>query len=58
MIHMKKKGFGYKLKKYRVLLLMLAPAVLYIMLFSYVPMVGALMAFKDYNYADGIFHSP
>lgn len=55
---MKKKGFGYKLKKYRVLLLMLTPAVLYIVLFSYVPMVGALMAFKDYNYADGIFHSP
>ena len=37
---------------------MLTPAVLYIVLFSYVPMVGALMAFKDYNYADGIFHSP
>lgn len=58
MTHMKKKGFVFKLGKYRVLLLMLLPAVLYTLLFSYLPMVGTLMAFKDYNYADGIFHSP
>lgn len=57
-MHMKKKGFGYKVKKYRVLLFMLLPAVLYTLLFAYLPMVGTLMAFKDYNYADGIFHSP
>ena len=57
-MHMKKEGFGYKVKKYRILLLMLLPAVLYTLLFAYLPMVGALMAFKDYNYADGIFHSP
>ena len=28
-MHMKKEGFGYKVKKYRILLLMLLPAVLY-----------------------------
>ena len=55
---MNKKGFVFKLKKYRVLLIMLLPAVLYVLLFSYLPMVGTLMAFKDYNYADGIFNSP
>lgn len=55
---MNKKSFVFKLRKYRVLLIMLIPAVLYVLLFSYLPMVGTLMAFKDYNYADGIFNSP
>jgi putative aldouronate transport system permease protein len=37
---------------------MLAPAVFYTLLFSYLPMVGIVLAFKNYNYADGIFKSP
>lgn len=55
---MSKKGFCHKLKKYRGLLLMLLPATLYTILFSYIPMGGVVLAFKDYNYADGIFGSP
>ena len=33
----------------------LIPAVLYVMLFNYIPMAGIVLAFKKYNYVDGIF---
>jgi putative aldouronate transport system permease protein len=52
------KVFYKKLYKYRVFLLMLAPAVIYTLIFSYYPMAGIVMAFKKYNYADGIWGSP
>lgn len=55
---MKKGGFLHKVYKYRVFLLMLMPAVIYTLIFAYVPMVGILMAFKKYSYAGGIFNSP
>ncbi len=59
---MKKKrgisGFFKKLYKYRVYLLMLAPAVIYTLIFSYYPMTGIVLAFKKYNYAGGIWGSP
>ncbi|NLK74915.1 MAG: sugar ABC transporter permease [Clostridiales bacterium] len=54
----KKHGFLYKVKKYRVFLLMLLPAVVYTLVFSYAPMVGVILAFKKYTYAGGIFNSP
>lgn len=52
------KNFLRKLFKYRVYLLMLAPAVIYTLLFAYYPMTGIVMAFKKYNYAGGIWGSP
>jgi len=58
---MKKGGFKKffkKLHKYRVYLLMLAPAVIYTLIFAYYPMAGIVMAFKKYNYAGGIWGSP
>ncbi|GHV07262.1 sugar ABC transporter permease [Spirochaetia bacterium] len=55
---MKKTGFFGLLVKYRIFLLMLLPAVLYTVLFAYLPMAGIVMAFKKYNYAGGIFNSP
>ncbi|OBR65503.1 sugar ABC transporter permease [Paenibacillus oryzae] len=55
---MSKSGFWHDVKKYRALLLMLAPAVLFFLLFAYVPMAGIVLAFKQYNYSDGIFASP
>ena len=57
-IQPKKTGFFRELYKRRVLLLMLLPAVVLVFIFSYVPMAGALLAFKKYNYRDGIFGSP
>lgn len=55
---MNRRGFWGHVIKYRTLLLMLAPAVLFFLLFAYVPMAGIVLAFKQYNYAGGIFGSP
>lgn len=49
--------FFQKVKKYRVLLLMCLPAVLFFLAFSYAPMPGIWVAFVKYNYRDGIFGS-
>ena len=50
--------FLKKLYKYRMYLLMLSPAVIYTLVFSYYPMAGVVMAFKKYNYQGGIWGSP
>ena len=52
------KEFLKELKKSRTLLLMLAPAVIIIFIFAYLPMGGMVLAFKQYNYRDGIRGSP
>ena len=44
-----------KNKSYLVLSL---PAVLYFFLFSYIPLFGIIVAFKDFNVKDGILFSP
>lgn len=41
-----------------MLLLMLAPAVIYVIVFNYAPMTGIVLAFKKYQYAGGIYGSP
>lgn len=55
---MNRHGFWRDVVKHRTLLLMLAPAVLFFILFAYVPMAGIVLAFKQFNYAGGIFGSP
>lgn len=52
------RGFFKKLFKYKMYLLMLAPAVIYTLIFAYYPMTGVVLAFKKYNYAGGIWGSP
>ncbi len=42
----------------KILLLMLVPAIAYVVVFSYIPMTGIVLAFKRYNYVDGIYGSP
>ena len=37
---------------------MLIPAFTYFFIFSYLPMTGVIVAFKSYNFRDGIFGSP
>lgn len=54
---MKRHTFWSDLKNYRVLLLMLTPAVAFFLLFAYIPMAGIIIAFKRYDYAGGIFGS-
>lgn len=56
----KKNGemtFIQKVVKYRVLLLMCLPAIVFFFLFNYVPLPGIYVAFVKYNYRDGIFGS-
>ena len=40
------------------LYLLLLPAVVILLLFTYQPMVGIVIAFKDFTPAKGIFESP
>lgn len=54
----KKNSFFRTVKKHWMLLLMLLPATLYVIIFSYIPMTGIVLAFKNYQYAGGIYHSP
>lgn len=49
--------FFQKVHKYRVLLLMCLPAVLFFFAFNYMPLPGIWVAFVKYNYRDGIFGS-
>ena len=37
---------------------MLLPALIYVIVFSYIPMTGIIMAFKKYQYNGGIYLSP
>jgi len=37
---------------------MTLPGLVYIVLFAYVPMFGLVIAFKNYNYATGLWNSP
>lgn len=45
----------WKMKKSRVLLCMLIPALAYVIIFCYLPMSGIVLAFKDFKYTLGIF---
>ena len=53
----KKTVFRIMMEK-KILLLMLVPAVVYTIIFAYLPMGGIVLAFKNFRYADGIFGSP
>lgn len=46
-IKAKKMTFGMKVKKYKNLIPFVLPAMLFALIFSYVPMTGILIAFKD-----------
>ncbi|MCM2997844.1 ABC transporter permease subunit [Paenibacillus cellulositrophicus] len=49
--------FRRQLKKYKWLLLMTLPGVIYLFINNYIPMYGVILAFKNYNYVDGIWGS-
>ena len=52
-----KMPFKKVIRKHWLLLLMLLPAVLYVIIFSYIPMSGIILAFEKYSYAGGIYGS-
>ena len=55
---MRKRTFWQQVQKNKTLLYMLLPALLYVIIFSYIPMFGITIAFKNCNYNDGIMGSP
>jgi putative aldouronate transport system permease protein len=50
-------SFLREFKRKKVLFLMIAPVLLYFIIFAYIPMPGAYIAFVDYNIGKGIFGS-
>ncbi len=51
------KRLGRDLKKYRSLYIMLLPVILYYLIFCYLPMYGAQIAFRDFSPKFGILGS-
>jgi putative aldouronate transport system permease protein len=56
----KRKGTGFlgEIKKNKAMYIMTLPGILYFIIFAYLPMVGIVIAFQDYNPIRGIFGSP
>lgn len=52
------REFSLRMWRYRYLYLMLLPALVYFAVFRFYPMLGNVIAFKDYNFRDGIWGSP
>ncbi len=58
------KEFWRKVKRQKVLLFLLLPALVYFIIFNYVPMYGVLIAFKKFRMVEGqsfitaVFTSP
>lgn len=51
-------GFIAELRKNKTLFLMIAPVLVFFVVFSYFPMVGVYYAFTNYNFDGGLFGSP
>lgn len=51
-------GVFKELYKNKVLYIMVLPAVIILFLFSYLPLSGLVIAFKDFNFVKGLFGSP
>ncbi|WP_018754486.1 ABC transporter permease [Paenibacillus terrigena] len=51
-------GFIAELRKNKILFLMIAPVLVFFVVFSYFPMVGVYYAFTNYNFDGGLFGSP
>ncbi len=54
----KKKGFFFNIRKYNGAYLMILPAIVLTIIFSYLPMYGIVMAFKNFHPVEGILGSP
>ena len=57
-----RSSLGYlamrSLRRYWQLYLVLLPGLIYFLIFKYIPMANAVLAFKDYNVIKGIWGSP
>lgn len=55
---MRMKNFRKALARDKYLIILISPVVVFFLVFSYYPMYGAIIAFKEYRVALGIFGSP
>ncbi|MBO9610491.1 MAG: sugar ABC transporter permease [Paenibacillaceae bacterium] len=51
---LRKASFAYNLD----LTVMVVPGIVFFLLFSYLPLIGLVLAFKEYNFRDGMLFSP
>lgn len=54
----KKYGFLHEIIKNKTIYLMFVPVALWFLVFRYLPLAGIVVAFKEFNYRDGLFMSP
>ena len=54
----RRKRSRFQLKDNIELFILTLPALIVVFIWQYLPMGGAIIAFKQYNYVDGIFGSP
>ena len=54
----KKKNIWHRIYSDRALYVLLLPSVIILFLFTYIPMYGVVIAFKDFSPAKGIMGSP
>ena len=51
-------GLGIRILQNKEFYIMLLPIFLFYLVFSYLPMYGITLAFKDFNFTKGIMGSP
>ncbi|WNR45766.1 ABC transporter permease [Paenibacillus roseipurpureus] len=57
----KRQGLGSYIRKYNAFYVMLIPGLLYFFVFKYLPLIGSVIAFQDYNFMlglEGFWKSP
>lgn len=52
------RGIFSEIRKNKILYLMFLPVAVYYLCLAYFPMAGIVVAFKEFNYRDGLFLSP
>lgn len=53
-----KRNLIREINKHKYFYILFLPAVIFYIIFSYIPMYGVILAFKDFNFAKGIIRSP
>jgi len=51
-------AFLHEMARNRTLYLMIVPALAFIVIFNYIPLYGLQVAFRNFNFIDGITRSP
>jgi len=54
----RQRSLGTRLLEQKWLVLMALPGILFVLVFSYLPMFGVLISFQDFNVFQGVFGSP